>query len=422
MYVSATGGGSTATTLNAGDKTWTLANPDNANPFDIDQDGGVLVGATSTFVYSGDNDAGNVTVENAAYNNLTFGGAAAENYDFEDTTILSGDLAMNTNATLIGTDNIYVNGGDVTGDGTITMTGGKFTVGGTGNFGGSAAWTFNNLVFSQVTYGDNFNRADANPIGGNWTTMPVYSALKVASNKVQGSTASTNGAFWNASTPSVDQFSELKMDQQDGGPAVRVRTSTQVDMYFTDSLASIYRLARMVNGSYTILQNLGNPTGKVVRLEATGSGASVTLKVFYDGVQQGSDYVDTNAARLTTGTVGIYLYATDSGDDWQGGEITTATTTTTGSGGVTVSGVMTASSGQTLDAKGKTWTLSGTTGTPLVITGTLNDSTDTSTFLFTGVNGSGDTTIPASTAYNNITLTPGATENYTIGSGTVTLS
>lgn len=98
----------------------------------------------------------------------------------------------------------------------------------------------------------------------------------------------------------------------------------------------------------------------------------------------------------------------------------TTTTTSTGSGGITASNVLTIAANQTLDAKIKSWTLSGTTGTPLVITGVLNDSTDTSTFSFTGNNSGGNTTVPNSTAYNNVTVNNGS-ETFVLN-GTTTLS
>src|SRR3989344_1043804 len=99
----------------------------------------------------------------------------------------------------------------------------------------------------------------------------------------------------------------------------------------------------------------------------------------------------------------------------------------------------------TLNAGSKTWTLSGTTGTPLVVSGTLTPST--STITFTGNNGSGNTNVPGSgaacgvasyydltinngsetyavagttnlTVNNNLTITAGT---FTAGSGTTTV-
>ncbi len=148
MLVSKTGDGA-ATTLNAGDATWTLSNSNSAAPFDDDQASGVLTAATSTFVYAGDNDSGDVTIENATWNNLTLGNGVAENYAPATTLNIGGNLVLNSTATLNGSQSINVTG-TVTGNGTISVTGGVFMVDGS-SFGGDTAWTFNHLKFGDGT-------------------------------------------------------------------------------------------------------------------------------------------------------------------------------------------------------------------------------------------------------------------------------
>lgn len=93
------------------------------------------------------------------------------------------------------------------------------------------------------------------------------------------------------------------------------------------------------------------------------------------------------------------------------------TTVASGSGGITVSRVLTNGANHTLDAGSKSWTLSGTTGTPFVNNGTFTPST--STIAFTGNNAGGDTTVPALTYYN-LTLN-NASETYLLA-GTTTLT
>jgi len=64
----------------------------------------------------------------------------------------NNDLLVRSGATLNGTNDVTVNGGDVTGEGTISLTNGTFTLSETGSFGGSTAdWTFYNLTFSGTT-------------------------------------------------------------------------------------------------------------------------------------------------------------------------------------------------------------------------------------------------------------------------------
>jgi endonuclease/exonuclease/phosphatase family metal-dependent hydrolase len=136
-------------TLNAGSKTWILSNPNSATPFDSDQSGASCTCSSAHFQYTGDNDAGNVNVENLTYNHLTLGGATAENYVPEGAVIVSNDLTLNANGTLSGTQNVTVSGA-ATGDGAINLTGGTFThsVTSSKNFGGDTAWTFSTLVLT----------------------------------------------------------------------------------------------------------------------------------------------------------------------------------------------------------------------------------------------------------------------------------
>ena len=99
LLVSTTGD-SQSTTLQAGNRTWILANADGENPFDLDQASGVLTAETSTFSYTGDSDSGNVTVEDATYNNINFGGSTAETYTPEDNLTVTGNLTIDANGTL----------------------------------------------------------------------------------------------------------------------------------------------------------------------------------------------------------------------------------------------------------------------------------------------------------------------------------
>jgi hypothetical protein len=69
-----------------------------------------------------------------------------------------------------------------------------------------------------------------------------------------------------------------------------------------------------------------------------------------------------------------------------------------------------------INAGSKVWNFTGTNGTPLgIFTGSLDPGT--STFVFSGNNGSGNTTIPGA-SYYNLTLNNGS-ETYTSGSGTL---
>src|SRR5882762_1014528 len=79
---------------------------------------------------------------------------------------------------------------------------------------------------------DDFNRANADPIGGNWTGFAGNGAI--VSNQLRQASAGGIDAYvvWNADTPPVNHYSRITFissgnsgsDIEDGGPAVRLTT------------------------------------------------------------------------------------------------------------------------------------------------------------------------------------------------------
>ncbi len=83
----------------------------------------------------------------STHNNMTFDGVGGE-WEFENGCGIDGNLTV-TNGTIIGDSNIQVDD-DVTGNGTINMSGGSFNiVNGSNNFGGDSAWAFYDLIFQH---------------------------------------------------------------------------------------------------------------------------------------------------------------------------------------------------------------------------------------------------------------------------------
>jgi hypothetical protein len=169
-------GDTQATTLAAGNRTWTLSGT-GGDPFQIlASPAGDLTPETSTFTYTGNNGSGDTTVQSETYNNLIVNNGS-ETYNLEaatfsnDVTITAGTLALNgqtlnatndlaVNGTLSGSTNVTVNG-SVTGSGTINLSGGTFTqritANANENFGstsGTNNWTFNNLTFRNSDTND----------------------------------------------------------------------------------------------------------------------------------------------------------------------------------------------------------------------------------------------------------------------------
>ena len=165
---------------------------------------------------------------------------------------------------------------------------------------------------------DDFNRADANPIGGNWTqTYGLGGSLQIYSNKAIAVGYGTAGAYWNADSFSSDHYSQVKITTPaDGGPAIRIQSGATT-FYLVEAYPGVgFRLGKYVAGSQTTLINwTGTPAANdVVKLSATGS----TIEMFQNGVSLGS-VVDTaitgGAAGLFVSGGGIYF------DDWEGGDV-----------------------------------------------------------------------------------------------------
>jgi hypothetical protein len=82
------------------------------------------------------------------FENVVFNGAGG-NWSIASSTTIRGNLTASA-GTLAGTGDVTVYG-QVTGNGTIAMTGGAFTILSGGAFGGNTSWTFDDLIFSTST-------------------------------------------------------------------------------------------------------------------------------------------------------------------------------------------------------------------------------------------------------------------------------
>ena len=170
---------------------------------------------------------------------------------------------------------------------------------------------------------DAFNRANENPIAGNWSS--VAPALQLVNNAARAASPSlgANGvAFYNALTWPADQWSEVTIStlpteitggMGDNGPAVRIASNAPT-YYLAAAFANgSLELYRAINNNFTRLLVAGTvATGDRVRLEVQGA----TLRVYRNGVLLGS-VVDT---QIATGSAGMGQDGTSGAmDDWAGG-------------------------------------------------------------------------------------------------------
>lgn len=177
----------------------------------------------------------------------------------------------------------------------------------------------------MATASDDFNRANENPLAGNWTTRG--NALKLVSNAVTSvDLTSDAAAIWNANTFGNDQYSEANVSDTGGisafdtgaGVSVRVNASGSYTGYRFVIMHSNYFLSKDVAGAYTQIAT-GSVTwtdGALVRLEATGTGLT--------GLVAGATITTQTDASIASGSPGL-LYSSElttaTWDNWAGGDL-----------------------------------------------------------------------------------------------------
>ena len=353
------GDGDTAT-LNAGDKTWTLSGT-GGDPFQIlASPAGDLTPSTSTFAYTGNNEAGNTTVQSETYNVLEVNNGS-ETYALEGTTaagtvtISAGTLALNgqtltstgdltVTGTLSGATNVTVNG-NVTGAGIVTLTGGTFEqiVSADKTFGSSSGtntWTFSGLKFNNssgaagrtitpnagtgdvvvsgtLTLGDSgtqsitFDNNTANDriFDLNGALLISSQGLFTASNSVSFTIAGSftnNGTFTHSSgTVTLDTTTTATLAGT-GSPAITFYnlTSTTAGKTINFTASQTFR----INGKLTILGANGNP----VNLHSTSSPTQWTIN--HQGTES-VQYADIDDSACDGASTNISLDSTSTGSN-----------------------------------------------------------------------------------------------------------
>jgi hypothetical protein len=159
---------------------------------------------------------------------------------------------------------------------------------------------------------DSFQRANANPIGGNWTTSGTFGALQIVSDAVEAATGGTvNVAYWNASAFNNDQWSQITVGATIGtsavGPAVRLGTASENGYAFlwqgTTGSSGTWRLQKYVSGTVTQLATgtLTVSTGDTLAIAAVGTN----IYLYWNGV-----FVFTiSDSALTSGSAGMLVFS-----------------------------------------------------------------------------------------------------------------
>lgn len=150
---------------------------------------------------------------------------------------------------------------------------------------------------------DDFNRADANPIGGNWTASK--NSCQLVSNAMQGVSFNYSAAYWSADAFSSDHYCQMTAATvSDGGPGVRMQAGPK-SYHFDAKTGTNTVMQKDVNGSFTNLQTgLATPAASdTCYIEAVGT----TIKMKINGVQIGTDQTD---ASISGGAAGFWTFDT----------------------------------------------------------------------------------------------------------------
>ena len=190
---------------------------------------------------------------------------------------------------------------------------------------------------------DNFDRADASDLGGNWTTLsgtspfPFGGHLATTNNQACASAAGVDCySYWSADSFNGDQYSQAVIATNGNYTAVIVRAggSTPNRFYFAYVTATGYGIAVYWDGNYAGTLISGSTVtwqaGDTNRLEVTGSASPVTLTMYRNGspvlTTSTSVYVKADGSPgigINSSTVpGLAL------DNWEGANLSSLTTVT----------------------------------------------------------------------------------------------
>lgn len=191
------------------------------------------------------------------------------------------------------------------------------------------------ISFGAVLASDSFTRADSTGLGGNWgQANNALNQFDISGNKAipHNFSSGDSDSYYSAITWPNDQYSKVKVTVNGTsgggsglGPGVRIAGPSGGHSLFcvvTDHAASgNTHLIKRVTGSFV---DLGNATqsftdGDYFEIQAIGT----TLNVVYGG----STIISTTDSANSSGYAGIYFSTSEtsaSGDDWEGGDFTSA--------------------------------------------------------------------------------------------------
>lgn len=171
-----------------------------------------------------------------------------------------------------------------------------------------------------VVFSDNFNRADNVDPGANWSEDAGTWAI--VTNALNGQAASSVVRTTTTAHSAIADM-EVTVTQVDsafdGGPIAR-KAAAALTYYEIDCYTGTIELWRYVAGAGTLVASdtITLTAGSVIIFRVTGTGATVSFTVTYNGTGKLVGTTDTNASRIVAaGFAGCKTYTTnDSFDDF----------------------------------------------------------------------------------------------------------
>lgn len=200
-----------------------------------------------------------------------------------------------------------------------------------GSSSGLKRWVHLPVIAGMTTRTDDFNRADENPLAGNWSG-PTTSLYKIVSNQLVGQNSGDddNYQYWNADVFPDDQFSQIQLVTYAGpSPGVTVRGSGATRNYYAYQTYAgpTSEIFKYVSGGYTVLvqASVAWNVGEYVKLVAEGTTLTCYLDANNPPATQILQVTDTT---FTGGVPGIYNYFGNANvlDNWSGGDLVSAGT------------------------------------------------------------------------------------------------
>jgi hypothetical protein len=168
---------------------------------------------------------------------------------------------------------------------------------------------------------DNFNRANEDPLAGNWTQNG--NALRIVSNEVT-TPASYGFCHWNADTFANDQYCQCRIKSASmvyAGPCVRCAVSDTVGYGAWVSGSFLYFFYLSAGFGYNQIGSavaITPAVNDVIKLTCVGT----TLEAFQNGASLGTRTHSTH----TSGWAGIHNHNTAAAiDDFEAGDVTSGT-------------------------------------------------------------------------------------------------